>query len=57
MTKRPTPQQRQAQKEYEISMALFVAMMLILLMCASCTAPKGSALPCYYFADKGGAQK
>ena len=57
MTKRPTHKQRQAQREYEISLGLFVAMMLILLMCASCTTPKGSALPCYYFADKGGAIK
>ena len=35
-TKRPTPKQRREAEEFNTAMALFVAMMLILLMFASC---------------------
>jgi hypothetical protein len=55
--KRPTYKQRQEAQELNTALTLFVAMMLLLLMLTSCTTPKGSALPCYYFADKGGATK
>lgn len=35
-TKRPTFKQRQEAQEYQISMAIFVAMMLLLLMIGGC---------------------
>ena len=57
MNKRPTFKQRQEAQELNTALALFVAMLLLCLMLTSCAQPKGSALPCYYFADKGGAQK
>jgi len=57
MIKRPTHKQRQEAQELNTALALFVAMLLLCLMLTSCAAPKGSALPCYYFADKGGAAK
>jgi hypothetical protein len=56
-TKRPTFKQRQEAQEMKTALTMFVVMMLLLLMLTSCAQPKGSALPCYYFADKGGAQQ
>jgi hypothetical protein len=45
---------RSADMSLSTALTWFAVALLLAMMLSSCTTQRGTALPCYYFADKGG---